>query len=158
MRGAGDGQSTTRIEQLVQSATQRHIGRARRWARRLAMQAIYQWQMTGQGVNEIDGQFQNEEDLSKADSEYFHALLHGVIAHVEALDSTLAQYAKRSMDQVDPVERAILRCACYELAHRLDVPYKVIINEAVELAKKFGAEQGHKFVNGVLDKVAPRLR
>ncbi len=140
------------------TARRRHVGPARRWSRRLAIQAIYQWQMTGQDVDEIDGQFQNKADLSKADSEYFHALLHGVVAYVEELDGALAQHTNWHMDQVDPVERAVLRCACYELAHRPDVPYKVVINEAVELAKKFGAEQGHKFVNGVLDKVAPRLR
>lgn len=122
------------------------------------MQAIYQWQMTGQAAAEIGRQFQDDANLSKADGEYFLALLHGVVAHVEALDRALGPQMERPVDQVDPVERAVLRCACYELAHRPDVPYKVIINEAVALAKKFGAEQGYKFVNGVLDKVALRPR
>jgi N utilization substance protein B len=122
------------------------------------MQAIYQWQMTGQEPNEIDRQFREHVGLSKADDDYFHALLYGVITHTDELDEMLSPHIDRIVNHVDPVERAILRSACFELAHRPDVPYKVVINEAVELTKKFGAEQGHKFVNGVLDKVAPRLR
>jgi transcription antitermination protein NusB len=140
------------------TTARRHIGHMRRWSRRLAMQAIYQWQMTGQESNEIDRQFHEEADLSKADDDYFHSLLFGVVSHVEELDGTLGPYMEKTIDYIDPVERAILRCACFELAHRPDVPYKVVINEAVELTKKFGSEQGHKFVNGVLDKVASRLR
>jgi N utilization substance protein B len=139
-------------------APRRHVGHARRWSRRLAMQAVYQWQMTGQEAEEIDRQFREEADLSRADQDYFHALLHGVLSRVEELDGVLSPHMERVVDHVDPVERAILRCACFELAHCPDVPYKVVINEAVELAKQFGSEQGHKFVNGVLDKVAPRLR
>ena len=122
------------------------------------MQAVYQWQMTGQESNEIDRQFHEEADLSKADDDYFRSLLFGVISHIEELDGALGPYMEKTIDYIDPVERAILRCACFELAHRPDVPYKAVINEAVELTKKFGSEQGHKFVNGVLDKVAPRLR
>lgn len=122
------------------------------------MQAVYQWQMAGHDVSEIDRQFREEADLSKADRDYFHELLHGVVKHAQALDLALAPFTERSIEHIDPVERAILRCACFELAHRPDVPYKVIINEAVDLAKSFGAEQGHKFVNGVLDKVASKLR
>jgi N utilization substance protein B len=141
-----------------QRARRGPIGHARRWSRRLAMQAVYQWQMTGQAVQEIDEQFQEEADLSKADGDYFHELLYGVLSHIDELDGALGPHMGRLVDHVDPVERAILRCACFELAHRPDVPYKVIINEAIELTKKFGSEQGHKFVNGVLDKVAPQLR
>jgi transcription antitermination protein NusB len=140
------------------TTARRHIGHMRRWSRRLAMQAIYQWQMTGQESNEIDRQFHEEADLSKADDDYFHSLLFGVVSHVEELDGTLGPYMEKTIDYIDPVERAILRCACFELAHRPDVPYRVVINEAVELTKKFGSEQGHKFVNGVLDKVALGLR
>jgi N utilization substance protein B len=142
----------------MDAVTQRHLSATRRWARRLSLQAIYQWQMTGQTVEEIDRQFEEEPELAKADREYFHVLLYGVPSHVDELDRALAPHLERSIEHVDPVERAILRCACFELAHRLDVPYKVVINEAVELTKTFGAEQGHRFVNGVLDKVAPRLR
>jgi N utilization substance protein B len=140
------------------TTARRHIGHMRRWSRRLAMQAVYQWQMTGQESNEIDRQFHEEADLSKADDDYFRSLLFGVISHIEELDGALGPYMEKTIDYIDPVERAILRCACFELAHRPDVPYKVVINEAVELTKKFGSEQGHKFVNGVLDKVASRLR
>jgi transcription antitermination protein NusB len=140
------------------TTARRHIGHMRRWSRRLAMQAIYQWQMTGQESHEIDRQFHEEADLSKADDDYFHSLLFGVVSHVEELDGTLGSYMEKTIDYIDPVERAILRCACFELVHRPDVPYKVVINEAVELTKKFGSEQGHKFVNGVLDKVALGLR
>jgi N utilization substance protein B len=122
------------------------------------MQAVYQWQMTGQGADEIDRQFQEEAEVSRADGDYFHTLLHGVLAHVNEIDDALAPHIERRIDNVDPVERAILRCACFELAHCPDVPYKVIINEAVELTKQFGSEQAHKFVNGVLDKVVPKLR
>jgi N utilization substance protein B len=122
------------------------------------MQAVYQWQMTNQTSQEIDQQFREESRFSKADSEYFHELLHGVLSHINGLDESLAPCMERMVEHVDPVERAILRCACFELAHQPDVPHKVVINEAVELAKAFGAEQGYKFVNGVLDKLAPRLR
>jgi N utilization substance protein B len=142
----------------MESAQGRRTAHARRWSRRLAMQAIYQWQMTGQDADEIDRQFKEGSDLEKADGDYFEVLLRGVLAHVDELDAALAPHVDRRMDYIDPVERAILRCACFELVHRADVPYKVIINEAVELAKQFGSEQGHKFINGVLDKVAPELR
>ncbi len=143
---------------MPQSAVRRHAGHARRWARRLAMQAVYQWQMTGQSADDISRQFQENADLANADRDYFQALLQGVIAHVEGLDRALSPCMERSVESLDPVERAILRCACFELAERPDVPYKVVINEAVELTKTFGAEQGHKFVNGALDKLASKLR
>jgi transcription antitermination protein NusB len=136
----------------------RHTGHARRWSRRLSMQAVYQWQMTGQSAPEIDQQFRGEAELSKADRDYFRKLLFGVLSHIDELDEMLGPHMARLVDHVDPVERAILRCACFELAHCPDVPYKVVINEAVELTKQFGADQGHKFVNGVLDKLALRLR
>jgi transcription antitermination protein NusB len=136
----------------------RHVGHTRRWSRRLAMQALYQWQMTGQDIEEIDRQFREQADLPKADRAYFHELLRGVVSNVQALDGELAPHTERAIEHIDPVERAILRIACFELVHRPDVPPKVIINEAVELAKRFGAEQGHRFINGVLDKAASRLR
>lgn len=132
--------------------------RGRTWARRYAMQALYQWQMTGQDLAVIDAQFLDDQDMSKADVGYFQELLHQVAAHVDSIDAALKPFLDRPLEQVDPVERAILRIAGYELAHRLDIPYRVIINEAVEIAKKFGAEQGHRFINGVLDKTAHQLR
>lgn len=136
----------------------RRLVAARRWSRRLAMQAVYQWQMTGQAADEIELQLRENADFLKADDAYFKDLLNGVLNRVEELDTALAAQMEWQVKHVDPVERAILRCACFELLQRPDVPFKVIINEAVELTKKFGAEQGHKFVNGVLDKLAPRMR
>ena len=134
------------------------FSRKRSWARRYAMQAIYQWQMTNQAPEIIDHQFTSEQDMDKADMDYFRELLHRVPAHRDVIDHALELSVDRPLEQVDPVERAILRVAGYELRFRTDIPYRVIINEGVELAKKFGAEQGHRFINGVLDKVAHRLR
>ncbi|PLY12500.1 MAG: transcription antitermination factor NusB [Sedimenticola sp.] len=127
-------------------------------ARHHAVQAIYQWQMTGQDLNEIKNQFLIEEDASKFEIEYFDKLLRGVPSNLQALDEQLTPCLDRSIESVDPVERAILRLGAFELIHQLEVPYKVVINEAVDLAKVFGAEQGHRYVNGVLDKLARTAR
>ncbi len=131
---------------------------ARRRSRRMALQALYQWQMAGQDLQDIERQFYDDENLHKADLAYFRELLHEVPARLDELDAEIGVCLDRPMEAVDPVERALLRYACYELRHRSDVPYKVVINEAVDLAKKFGAEQSHRFVNGVLDKLTTRLR
>lgn len=131
---------------------------ARHWARRLALQAIYQWQLSGSDLSEIEGQFAQDPNAQRADFPYFQEILHGVPARLRELDQALSGAADREMDQIDPVERAILRNASYELAYRLDVPYRVVINEAVDLAKKFGAEQGQVFVNAALDRVTRLLR
>jgi len=96
--------------------------------------------------------------MEVADLEYFEALVRGVVQHSEELDAVLAKYIDRSMAQVDPIERAVLRIAGFELAHRLDVPYRVVINEAIETTKRFGAEHGHTYVNGVLDRAAADWR
>lgn len=130
----------------------------RRWSRRLALQALYQWHMTGEDIGEIERQFGEDQELHKSDAAYFQELLHGVPASVVVIDEHLAGHVERAMDSVDPVERAILRIASYELIYRPDVPYKVVINEAVSLAKQFGGEGSHTFINGVLDKLAPQLR
>lgn len=129
----------------------------RQWSRRLALQAMYQWQMTGQDLDEIEVQFFGDENRRKADMGYFHELLHRVPACLEELDARLSMHLDRPISNVDPVERAVLRNACYELLFRRDIPHQVVINEAVNLTKKFGAEQGHRFVNGVLDKVVKQL-
>ena len=131
---------------------------ARGKARRLAMQAVYQWQMTAQDVADILMQFLSDEDNRGADVEYFEALVRGVVEGHTTLDVLLAPTLARPLDEVDPVERAVLRVAAFELQQRLDVPYRVVLNEAVALAKKFGAEQGHTFVNAALDKLARELR
>ena len=127
-------------------------------ARRFAMQAIYQWQMTSDDTKGIAQQYVDENKTATADFDYFRELFFGVEENLEAIDKTLLQYTKRAIDSVDPVERAILRLASYEFLKRLDVPYRVVINEAVTLTKKFCAAQSHTFVNAVLDKVAHELR
>ena len=128
-------------------------------ARHFSMQAIYQWQMTGNPLNVIEAEFHADNDMSKVDTDYFHEIFHGVAADKTALDEHFKPYLKAlTVEQLDPVTLALLRQAAYEFKNRIDVPYRVVINEAVNLAKKFGAEDSHKFVNGVLDKVAVTLR
>ena len=127
-------------------------------ARQYALQALYQWQMTGQNVGEVEGQFMEDEEMAQTDVGLFVALLRGVPGRLNELDTAIGPLLDRPIEQVDPVERAVLRIGTYELMEHLDIPYRVVINEAVELAKLFGAEQGHRYVNGVLDKLAQRLR
>ena len=134
------------------------MSRKKSGARQHAVQAIYQWQMTGQDVREIRGQFLSEQDTGKFDAAYFDQLVQGVPSHRDELEQGLGPCLDRSIESVGPVERAILRLGAFELIHHLEVPYKVVINEAVELAKVFGAEQGHRYVNGVLDKLAQTVR
>lgn len=130
----------------------------RRVARSLAMQALYQWHIAGQALNEIEAQFRVDNDFAGVDGAYFHEILHGVPRQKTELDEAIEPCLDRPMEELDPVELAILRLSTYELMNRVDVPYRVVINEGIELAKVFGATDGHKFVNGVLDKLAPRLR
>ncbi len=127
-------------------------------ARRHAVQAIYQWQMTGESLTEIDRQFLEMESMVGADLPYFKDLLHGVPSNLNELDGLSGAFIDRAIESVDPVERAILRMGTYELKNHPEVPYRVVINESVELAKIFGAEQGHRYINGVLDKLAQQLR
>ena len=134
------------------------MSRARSLARERAMQALYQWQLTGQELAAIEQQFLDEQDMKDVDKKYFKELLHGVPKQIDEFDALCDELLSRPIGQVDPVERAILRIGLYELKQRLDIPYRVVINEAVELAKSFGAEQGHKFINGTLDKAAKSLR
>jgi N utilization substance protein B len=134
------------------------VSKNRTQARRYAVQALYQWQLTGQEPADIERQFLAEHDMNKVDVEYFTELLKQVPLRLHELDDHIIPFIDRSIEGVDPVERAILRMAVYELEFRLDVPYKAIINEAVELAKTFGAEHGHKYVNAVIDNVAKKLR
>jgi N utilization substance protein B len=131
---------------------------ARSRARRRALQALYAWQMSASPVERVIDQFRAEQDMEIADLEYFEALVRGVVEHAEELDAVLAKFIDRPMTQVDPIERAVLRIAGFELAHRPDVPYRVVINEAIETTKRFGAEHGHTYVNGVLDRAAAEWR
>ena len=130
----------------------------RRVARSLAMQALYQWHMAGQSLNEIEAQFRVDNDFAGVDGAYFHELLTGVAHNKTDIDGHIKPNLDRPLEELDPVELAILRLSTYELSHRVDVPYRVVINEGIELAKTYGATDGHKFVNGVLDKLAPTLR
>lgn len=127
-------------------------------ARHHAVQAIYQWQMAGHDVSEVENQILDNEDPKSFEVDYFKDLLHGVPKNLANLDAKLKPCIDRSIESIDPVERAILRLGAYEMTQHPEVPYRVVINEAVELAKVFGAEQGHKYVNGVLDKLAKKVR
>ena len=122
------------------------------------MQALFQWQMTQQPVDEVERLFREDAQKIRADMEYFHDVLHGVADQREALDALLAPALDRPVAQVDPVERAILRIGAFELRDRLEIPFRVVINEAVELAHTFGAAESHRYVNAVLDAVAGALR
>ncbi len=127
-------------------------------ARRRALQAVYAWQLSGADAREVVTQFAHEQVREIADLAYFEELVHGVGLHWRELDAALTPYLDRTMEEVDPIERAALRIAAYELQHRIDVPYRVVINEAVEAVKRFGSEHGHTYVNGVLDHAAVVLR
>ncbi|MEQ8802659.1 transcription antitermination factor NusB [Haliea sp.] len=127
-------------------------------ARHYAMQALYQWHMAAAPVNQIEAEFRADYDFSHVDLEYFQALLHGVPASVTELEAVFEPLLDRKLDDLGPIERSLLRMGTWELQHRIDVPWKVVINEAVSLAKKFGATDSHKYINGVLDKVARQLR
>jgi N utilization substance protein B len=134
------------------------LAKARGKARRLAMQALYQWQMTADDIDAIEQQFIEENDMKSVDQDYFSELLLGVLTEITIIDAALEKHMRRNINEVDPVERAILRIGAYEFIKRLDVPYRVVLNEAVILSKKFCSEKSHTFVNAVLDKVARDTR
>lgn len=130
----------------------------RRRARVLAMQGLYQRHFSKTPVSDIEAEFMVDNDMSKVDVLYFRDLLRGVHAQQEELDALLGPVLDRPLQEVDPIELAIVRLGAYELKNRLDVPYRVVINEGIELAKRFGGTDGHKFVNSILDKLSRRLR
>jgi len=132
---------------------------ARVRARRSAVQALYQWEMTHEPVEEVIAEFiSDRSELKKADVDYFTAVLEGATGRVAEIDTGLTPFLARPLHEMDPVERAILRLGMYELLCHTEIPWRVVVNESVELAKMFGAEQSYKFINGVLDKAARRLR
>ena len=131
---------------------------ARSRSRRRATQAVYAWQISGNDMARVIDEFRHEQDMEIADLDYFEDLLRGVGKHCAEVDAGLAPFLDRDVAQVDPIERAVLRLAAYELLHRPDVPYRVVLNEAIEVTKRFGAEHGHTYVNGVLDKAAKEWR
>jgi N utilization substance protein B len=122
------------------------------------MQALYQWQISRNALRDIENQFRGEYDFSQVDLDFFQDLLHQVPAQLGSLEETFTPYLDRPLKDLTPIELSLLRMGTYELAHRIDVPFKVVINEAVSLAKKFGAAESHKYINGVLDNVAKQLR
>jgi N utilization substance protein B len=135
---------------------------ARRRAREYALQGLYEWLVGGQDVAAIEGHLLEREGVDefdkKADRGHFREVLHGAIEHAAELRADFGRYIDRNLAELSPVEHAILLIGCYELKHRLEIPYRVVINEAVELAKGFGGTEGFKYVNGVLDKVAAQVR
>ena len=131
---------------------------ARSRARRRALQAIYKWQMSGGTAQQVIAEFAHEQAHEVADLEYFEDLVRGVLAQREDIDTALAAFVDREIAQVDQIERAALRIAAYELRHRPDVPFRVVINEAIDSTKRFGSEHGHTYVNGVLDRAATEWR
>jgi len=123
-------------------------------ARQCAVQALYQWQMTGQNLSTIEREFKEDQRLKNAQKSYFADLFHGVPKNLDKIDASMVDFVDREVEKIDPVERAILRIGVYELLQKPEIPYRVVINEGVELAKCFGADGSHRYVNGVLDKVA----
>lgn len=130
----------------------------RRRARVLVMQALYHRHYSKSSISDIEAEFMVDNDMSKIDSAYFRDLLRGIHREQADLDKTFEPFLDRPLSEVDPIELAIVRLGTYELKHRIDVPYRVVINEGIELAKRFGGTEGHKFVNSILDKLSRRLR
>ncbi|GIR90250.1 MAG: N utilization substance protein B [Gammaproteobacteria bacterium] len=130
----------------------------RRKARHYGLQALYQWTLSGASPSDIEAEFRVDNDFRHTDGEYFSAVLKGVVDDVEGLELLFEPALDRKLDELDPIERNLLRLGTFELRDRIDVPYKVVISEAVALAKKFGATDSHRYINGVLDKVARELR
>jgi len=130
----------------------------RRRARRRALQAIYQWQITGQDADEILLQFQAAQDMSGVDEEHFEALLRGVSTRQEQLDAELQPFIDRPFEQIDLMEQVVLRIGAYEMFNCPELPFRVVVDECVDLAHRFGSEQGHAYINAVLDKAAREWR
>lgn len=130
----------------------------RRKARHFAMQALYQWQMAGARPADIEAEFRTDNDMTHVDTEYFHELIQQIPRISGTLDNQIEPLLDRRLHELDPVSLALLRLATYELQQRPDVPFRVVINEAVALSKKFGPVDSYKFINGILDKLAPSLR
>lgn len=140
------------------ASKKREYVRRRSRARRLAMQALYQWFLNPLDERQLHEQYTEKREYEDADADYFATLLSEALQDNEVNEQLIAQHADRPADQIDPLEKAILAVALSEFRHHLEVPYKVVINEAIELAQRFGATDGHKYVNAILDKVAGELR
>lgn len=122
------------------------------------LQALYQWHVSDNDLSRIEAEFRTDNDFSKVDGSYFSELFRGIPAQLSDLDGHIAPLLDRELGQLDPIELMLLRMGTYEFVNRIDVPYRVVINEAVELAKQFGGTDGHKYINSILDKLSVRLR
>ncbi len=131
---------------------------ARHRARKFVVQSLYQWLLTQEDTKEIERQMREEQGFETIDQAHFQTLLYGVLSTVESVKAQLTPYLDRPLHELSPVEHSVLLMGAYELAHHPDIPYRVVINEAVELTKTFGSVEGYKYVNGVLDKLASQLR
>ena len=145
-------------ESIATTTKPRKPASKRHQSRRLALQAIYQWLVTGTELNDLRVQFRDEQGFPRCDQGYFDDLVQGVVARRTELEQAFAGYLDRPVVQLDPVEHAVLLLAAFELGHHPELPYRVAINEAVELTKVFGAEDSHKYINGVMDRLAHKLR
>ena len=133
--------------------------RARVKARRNTVQALYQWLLTGKDSVDIIAEFENDaHSLAKSDVDYFKELFRGIIKHKSDLEAHFTAFIDRPVEELDAIELAILLIGCYELEYHIELPYRVVVNESIELAKTFGAEESYKYINGVMDKVAQQLR
>lgn len=145
----GQGEEIIELEKRISPRSQ---------SRRTALQALYQWQINHSDIHDIVKQFSEAERLSNLDIDLFHELVNAIVVQHEELDALYAEFLDRKVEMIDPVEKTILRIGTYELKQSLSIPYKSVIDEAVELTKSFGAEASHKYINGILDKVAKNLR
>lgn len=145
-------------EETIKEVNKAPAKSPRHRARELALQGIYQWRVSGNDVSDIEKQMQAEKNLGRYDKPMFSGLLRGAIAQHDDVEALLAPCLDRPLSELSPVEFAVLLLGAFELSQKIEVPYKVVINEAVELAKTFGGTDGHKYVNGVLDKLAPKVR
>jgi N utilization substance protein B len=134
------------------------VAAARSKARRFTLQALYQMQLTGDSASVVEQQFLNDHEMKRVDTTYFHEVLSGIAAGQDSLLETITPHLDRDLSEIDPVEKAVLLIGAYELKERIDIPYKVVINESVELAKQFGATDSFKYVNSILDQLAKLFR
>lgn len=142
----------------IQPQKSRPTTSQRKRARKLVLQALYQWQLSGADLSQIEAEFRTDNDFDKVDENYFEEVFRQIPKCIDELDRQFDVHLDRPIEDVDPIEICLLRMGTFELMHRLDVPYRVVINEAIELAKQFGGTDGHKYINSVLDKLGRVLR
>jgi N utilization substance protein B len=155
---SSEDENVARAERQRPAARRGEAKSARRRARELALQGLYEWLLSRADAGAVDAHVREQEGFDKCDREHFELLLHGTIRDAEAIDAMLAAHIDRKVELLSPIEHAALMIGAFELMRCIEIPYKVAINEAVELAKSFGGTDGHKYVNGVLDKVAAEVR